>query len=79
MGLHNSDRSELSGLMRTHNCAELRASDIGKEVTLCGWNNKYRDLGGLHFIDIRDKFGLTQLAFDEYTGDMAELKKLSLE
>lgn len=79
MGIHNSDRSELSGLMRTHNCAELRASDIGKEVTLCGWNNKYRDLGGLHFIDIRDKFGLTQLAFDEYTGDMAELKKLSLE
>ncbi|MBT4791135.1 MAG: aspartate--tRNA ligase [Halobacteriovoraceae bacterium] len=65
--------------MKTHDCAQLRSSDIGSEVILCGWNNKYRDLGGLHFIDIRDKHGLTQLAFDEFTGDFATLKGLSLE
>ena len=50
---------------------ELNKNHIGKTVTLCGWNNKSRDLGGLHFIDIRDKFGLTQLAFDEFKGDFA--------
>lgn len=79
MEIHNSESSNLLGLMRTHHCAELKTSDIGKEVILCGWNNKYRDLGGLHFIDIRDKNGLTQLAFDEYTKDLSDLKKLSLE
>ncbi len=79
MGNHNSASTKLAGLMRTHHCGELRASDIGKEVTLCGWNNKYRDLGGLHFIDIRDKHGLTQLAFDEFEGDFSVLKGLSLE
>ncbi|MBD65014.1 MAG: aspartate--tRNA ligase [Halobacteriovoraceae bacterium] len=65
--------------MRTHHCAQLRNEDVGKKVTLCGWNNKYRDLGGLHFVDIRDKNGLTQLAFDEYQGDLDALKKMSLE
>ena len=79
MGIHNDQSTNLSGLMKTHHCAQLRTSDIGKEVVLCGWNNKYRDLGGLHFIDIRDKHGLTQLAFDEFTGDFSTLKGLSLE
>jgi len=79
MGNHNRVSSQLKGLMKTHHCAELTASDIGKEVTLCGWNNKYRDLGGLHFVDIRDKQGLTQLAFDEYPTDLSILKSLSLE
>lgn len=79
MGNHNFVSSQLSGLMKTHHCAELTAEDIGKEVVLCGWNNKYRDLGGLHFVDIRDKQGLTQLAFDEYPGDLSILKSLSLE
>lgn len=79
MNHHNLSSSNLSGLMRSHTCGELTKSDIGKSVTLCGWNNKYRDLGGLHFIDVRDKFGLTQLAFDEFKGDMGILKGLSLE
>lgn len=73
------ENQKLSGLMKTHHCAELRASDVGAEVTLCGWNNKYRDLGGLHFVDIRDKNGVTQLSFDEFKGDMQVLKDLSLE
>ncbi|MDP7320194.1 MAG: aspartate--tRNA ligase [Bacteriovoracaceae bacterium] len=79
MGIHNSESTNLSGLMKTHHCGQLRSSDIGTEVILCGWNNKYRDLGGLHFVDIRDKHGLTQLAFDEFKGDFAVLKGLSLE
>lgn len=76
---HNGNSTNLAGHMRTHHCAQLRKEDIGAEVTLCGWNNKYRDLGGLHFVDIRDKFGLTQLAFDEFTGNLGVLKELSLE
>lgn len=79
MGNHNDFSTLSEGHMRTHHCAELRAQDVGKQVSLCGWNNKYRDLGGLHFVDIRDKFGLTQLAFDEFEGDLALLKTLSLE
>ena len=67
------------GLMRTHHNGELRKSDVGSKVTLCGWVNKYRDLGGLHFIDLRDKYGLTQLSFDEFKGDISILKKCYLE
>jgi len=67
------------GLLRSHHCAELRAEHVGSKVTLCGWVNKYRDLGGLHFIDIRDKHGLTQLSFEEFKGDFSILKKCSLE
>ena len=44
----------LEGLMRTHHCGELRDSDVGSEVILCGWVNKYRNLGALHFVDVRD-------------------------
>ncbi len=70
---------DLPGLMRTHHCGELRESDVGKTVTLCGWVNKVRDLGGLHFVDLRDKHGLTQLGFEQYKGDLAVLKTFSLE
>ena len=71
--------AELKGLLRTHNCGELRKDHVGQTVTLCGWVNKYRDLGALHFIDVRDKFGLTQLGFDDFKGDMAVLKDCALE
>lgn len=69
----------LKGLLRSHHCGELRNEDVGSEVTLCGWINKNRDLGGLHFVDLRDKYGITQLNFSGYKGDLDELKKLSLE
>tara|TARA_B100001971_G_scaffold215195_1_gene260185 strand:+ start:7944 stop:9746 length:1803 start_codon:yes stop_codon:yes gene_type:complete len=74
MDNHNRAGTHLQGLMRTHSCGELTKDQIGQEVTLCGWVNKSRDLGGLYFIDIRDKFGLTQLAFDEYEKELSTLK-----
>lgn len=51
-------------MIRTHTCGELRLADIGTEVTLCGWVQRIRDKGGMVWIDIRDRYGLTQLMLD---------------
>lgn len=72
-------REELPGLIRTHHCGQLRQEDCGKEVVLTGWVNKSRDLGGLYFIDIRDKYGMTQLSFDQFLGEHALLRQCHLE
>ncbi len=49
---------------RTHTCGELTLADLGKKVVLSGWVQKSRDLGGMTFTDVRDRYGITQLAFD---------------
>ncbi|HTM11309.1 MAG TPA: aspartate--tRNA ligase [Bryobacteraceae bacterium] len=55
----------LGNLRRTHNCGELRASDAGKKALLMGWVHRRRDLGGVIFIHLRDREGVTQLVFHE--------------
>ncbi|MGI6265093.1 MAG: aspartate--tRNA ligase [Acutalibacteraceae bacterium] len=57
----------MKGLRRTHYCGVLREQNEGEEVTVCGWVQRQRDLGQLIFIDLRDRTGIVQLAFDEAT------------
>jgi aspartyl-tRNA synthetase len=52
-------------MYRSHNCGELNASNINTEVTLAGWVQKSRDKGFMIWVDLRDRYGITQLIFDE--------------
>ena len=68
-------------IKRTHTCGELNKSNIGHEIHLNGWISKSRDLGGLIFIDLRDRYGKTQIVFNEenHTNAFNTAKKLGLE
>ena len=68
----------LGNLERTHSCGELRASDIGKQVTLMGWVAKRRDFGELTFIDLRDRAGLTQIVVNSAFSATAHAKAKEL-
>ena len=68
-------------MLRTHTCGELSISNKNQEVTLSGWVQRSRDLGGMTFIDLRDRYGITQLVFNMETNpDLCEqARKLGRE
>ena len=68
-------------MYRSHTCGELRLANVGQTVTLTGWIQRIRELGGMSFIDLRDRYGIIQLAFDEQQNATlsAEVKKLGRE
>ena len=60
-------------MYRTHTCGELRISNVGQEVTLAGWVQRVRKMGSLNFIDLRDRYGITQLVADEHNKEVNAL------
>jgi len=64
---------------RSHNCNELRKTDIGNKIVLSGWINKKRDHGNLLFIDLRDNYGITQCIIDKDNSNFVKLEKIQLE
>src|SRR3954467_11881431 len=69
----------LGDLTRTHTCGALRPSDVGNQVVLLGWVHRVRDLGGVTFIDIRDRAGISQLVVRENDTLMPTAKRLRSE
>jgi len=64
-------------MLRTHTCGELRLDHVNQEVTLAGWVQRVRNKGGLIWVDLRDRYGLTQLIFEEDSSEKALLEKAS--
>ncbi len=68
-------------MLRTHTCGELRSEDVGREVTLCGWVDSHRDHSGILFVNLRDRYGWTQVVFGPESGEeaIAAARTLGLE
>ena len=66
-------------MFRSHTCGELRSSDNSKEVTLAGWVQTVRKFGSITFVDLRDRYGITQLLFSESLNDQLEANPLGRE
>jgi aspartyl-tRNA synthetase len=64
----------IKGMKRTHRCAEVTSEDIGREVVVMGWAHKRRDLGGVIFIDLRDRSGVLQVVFNVETDSALHAK-----
>src|SRR4029078_4072979 len=69
----------LGTLARTHTCGALRAEHVGKDVVLLGWVHRVRDLGSLVFIDLRDRYGVTQIVARDNDALVADAKRLRSE
>src|SRR4029077_17903498 len=66
-------------MYRSHTCGELRISDIRKEITLAGWVQTIRKFGAITFVDLRDRYGITQLLFGEDLNTQLEANPLGRE
>src|SRR5215471_11609552 len=69
----------LGELTRTHTCGALRADDVGAEAVLLGWVHRVRDLGGVTFVDVRDRAGISQVVVRENEALMTVAKRLRSE
>jgi aspartyl-tRNA synthetase len=69
-------------MLRTHTCGELRSTNVNETVTLCGWVQRIRDKGGMIWLDLRDRYGITQLIFEEGVTDekiLAQVREMGRE
>ena len=64
-------------MLRTHSCGALRPQNVGETITICGWVANRRDHGGIFFVDLRDRYGITQVTVDPEVEVSAELLKLA--
>src|ERR671921_356673 len=75
----SAKKRNLSNMYRTHTCGELRISHVGQQVTLAGWVQTIRKFGSISFVDLRDRYGITQLLFGEELNGLLDAQPLGRE